>query len=375
MKANHSKPHSPANNKPAPKAGIMGIAPYVGGKSKAKAGVRVVKLSSNETPLGASPLAVKAFTDSAAHLHRYPDGTALALREALAEVHKLPVERIVCGAGSDELIAFLVNGYTGEGDEVLYSEYGFLMYKIYTQAAGATPVTAPEKNLRTDVDAILAKVTPRTKIVFIANPNNPTGSYITKSEMKRLHDGLPANIILAIDGAYSEYATDVADYSDGRELVESSDNTIILRTFSKIHGLSALRLGWAYGPAHIIDVINRIRGPFNVSAPAIAAGAAAIRDTKFSEATRIFNKQWLEWLSKELIALGLKVHPSIANFILVEFPEGKHNAANANAFMMDKGYIPREVANYGLPKCLRISIGLEEDNKAVASILADFLKT
>ena len=419
MTTKPSMPH-PAN-KPTPKAGILDIAPYVGGKSKAKPGVKVVKLSSNETPLGASPLAVKAYTDGATTLHRYPDGNAALLREAIAEVYKIPVERIVCGAGSDELIAFLIHAYAGPGDEVLYSEYGFLMYKIYAQGAGATPVTAPEKNLRTDVDAILAKVTPRTKIVFIANPNNPTGSYITKTEMKRLHDGLPAHVILAIDGAYSEYALPspsplvgegrgggalsmnsglnalndpplprnkcgassnpppqggreiVTDYSDGSELVESSENTIMLRTFSKIYGLSALRLGWAYGPEAIIDVINRIRGPFNVSAPAIAAGAAAVRDVAFSEKTRAFNTKWRDWLAAELTKLGLKVHPSIANFLLIEFPEGKHNAANANSYLMDRGYIPRETANYGLGNCLRITIGLEEDNKAVASILGEFL--
>ena len=374
MIAKPSRPHSPVN-KPTPNAGISDIAPYVGGKSKGKPGVCVVKLSSNESPLGASPRALKAYIDCAATLHRYPDGTAALLREAIGEVHNIPPERIVCGAGSDELIAFLVNAYTGAGDEVLYSQYGFLMYKIYAQAAGATPVIAPEKNLCADVDAILAKVTSKTKIVFIANPNNPTGSYITKAEMKRLHAGLPANVILAIDGAYSEYATGVADYADGRELVETSENTVILQTFSKIYGLSALRIGWMFAPEAIVDVLNRIRGPFNVSAPAIAAGAAAIRDTAFTEKARVFNNQWREWLAKELSKLGLKVYPSIANFLLVEFPQVKHSAANANLFMTDRGYIPREVSNYGLANCLRITVGLEEDNKAVATLLADFLRT
>lgn len=353
----------------------MDIAPYVGGKSKSRPGIKVVKLSSNETPLGASPEAAKAFAESAANLHRYPDGSALLLREAISDVHGMPSERIVCGAGSDELIGLLINAYTGPGDEVLYSEHGFLMYKIYAQAAGATPVTAPEKNLRTDVDAILAKVSARTKIVFIANPNNPTGSYITSAELKRLHDGLPPHVILAIDAAYSEYATDLPDYTSGQELVDTSDNAVMLRTFSKIYGLSALRLGWAYAPAPIVDVLNRIRGPFNVSAPAIAAGAAAVRDTSFTEYTRQFNAHWLEWISNDITKLGLKVYPSIANFILVEFPQGAHSAANANLFMMELGLIPREVGNYGLPNCLRISIGLEEDNKAVVKALADFLKS
>jgi histidinol-phosphate aminotransferase len=367
-----SKTSSP-DSKPQAKSGVLQIVPYVGGKSAAKAGVRVVKLSSNETPLGASSAAIKAFGNAAHSLHRYPDGTSAKLREAIAEVHGLPVERIVCGSGSDELIGLLVHAYAGSGDEVLYSQHGFLMYKIYAQGAGATPVTAPEKNLRTDVDAILAAVTPHTKIVFIANPNNPTGSYITEAEMNRLHAGLPSNVILAIDGAYSEYATGIPDYASGRQLAETTENTIMLRTFSKIYGLAALRLGWAFGPAGIIDVLNRIRGPFNVSAPAIAAGQAAMHDTAFTEHTRQFNDQWLKWLSQEIAKLGLKVHPSIANFSLVEFPQGKHSAANANLFMMERGLIPRDVISYGLPDCLRISIGLEEDNRAVVSTLADFL--
>jgi histidinol-phosphate aminotransferase len=359
---------------PKPKPGVLDIAPYTAGKSKAKPGVAVVKLSSNESPLGASPKAAKAFAESTESLHRYPDGSAAALRESIAKVHGLPADRLICGSGSDELIGLLIHAYAGAGDEVLYSEHGFLMYKIYAQGCGATPVTAPEKNLRGDVDALLAAVTPRTKIVFVANPNNPTGTYLTKTEMKRLHDGLPPNVILAIDGAYAEYPKQ-DDYSDGRELVATSENAVMLRTFSKIYGLSALRLGWAYAPAHIIDVLNRIRSPFNVSTPAMNAGIAAVEDTAFTEKARVFNEQWLPWLSGELTKLGLKVYPSIANFILVEFPKGKHSAANANAYMMEHGIIPREVANYGLPDCLRITIGLEEHNRAVVKTLADFLKS
>lgn len=359
---------------PKPRAGILDIAPYVGGKSSVKGNARVVKLSSNETPLGASPAAVKAFSETAATLHRYPDGTALKLREAIAAAHKLPPEQLICGAGSDELIGLLTHAYAGPGDEVLFSQHGFLMYKIYAQSCGATPVTAPEKNLRTDVDALLAAVTPRTKIVFLANPNNPTGSYIPLSEVKRLRDGLPSHVILALDGAYAEYAMQ-GDYSCGRELVASTDNTIVLRTFSKIHGLSALRLGWASGPAGIIDVLNRIRSPFNVSTPALNAGIAAIGDKEHIQKSRAFNAQWLGWLTEEISKLGLKVYPSIANFLLVEFGQGKHSAANANHYLMERGLIVRDVVAYGLPDCLRISIGLEEDNRAVVATLAEFLRS
>ena len=359
--------------KPTPNSGILDIAPYVGGKSTAAAGVRVVKLSSNETPLGASPAAISAYIEGATTLHRYPDGASAKLREAIGEVYKLPPEQIICGAGSDELIGLLVHAYVSAGDEVLISEHGFLMYKIYAQSVGANVVATPEKNLKTDVDALLTAVTAKTKIVFIANPNNPTGSYISASEMKRLRDGLPENVLLAIDDAYCEYAA-APDYSDGSELVKLSENTVMLRTFSKIYGLSSLRLGWMFAPASIIDIINRIRGPFNVSTPAIMAGIAAVRDTAFTAAAKKFNSKWLAWLTTEIKNLGLKVHPSIGNFILVEFPNEKHTSSAAAAYLMERGLIVREVANYGLPNCLRITIGLEEDNKAVVAALKEFLK-
>lgn len=359
---------------PQPKAGILDIAPYVGGKSKGPSGKPLVKLSSNESPLGPSPAAIKAYQDAAASLHRYPDGNAALLREAIAQVHGLPFEQIVCGSGSDELIGLLVHAYAGPGDEVLYSEHGFLMYKIYAQSFGATPVSAAESNLCAHVEGLLAAVTPRTKILFIANPNNPTGSYLTQVQLKHLRDALPPQVLLVIDSAYGEYSR-MPDYSDGQELVASTANSVMLRTFSKIYGLSALRLGWAYAPPAVVDVLNRIRGPFNVSSAAIHAGAAAVRDTAFTEQARQFNEKWLPWLSEELTVLGLKVYPSLGNFILVQFPQGRHSAANANSYMMEHGLIPREVANYGLPDCLRITIGLEKDNRAVARTLAAFLQS
>jgi len=287
-------------------------------------------------------------------------------------VMQFPAEQIVCGAGSDELIGLLVHAYAGAGDEVLISEHGFLMYKIYAQSNGATVVAAKEKNLRTDVDAMLAAVTDRTKIVFVANPNNPTGSYLNSTEMAKLHAGLPKHVILAIDGAYAEYPS-VPDYTDGSELVAKHDNVVMLRTFSKIYGLSSLRLGWCYAPAAIADVLNRIRGPFNVSTPATLAGIAAIEDISYANASRTFNNRELAKLEGGLRALGLVVHPSIANFVLVEFSKDKHTAADASAYLMERGLIVREVANYGLPHCLRITVGLEEDNQAVLTTLKDFL--
>lgn len=357
---------------PAPKPGILDIAPYTAGKSAAAPGVRVIKLSSNESPLGPSPKAVEAYRAQIEKLHRYPDPSSTLLRDAIAEVHKLPADRIVCGAGSDELIGLLVHAYAGEGDEVLYSEHGFLMYKIYTQGAGAKPVTAPERGLKTDVGAILTHAHSRTKIVFVANPNNPTGSYITAADLKRLRTGLPAHTLLVVDAAYAEYAAALApDFTDGRALVDSTENTVMLRTFSKAYGLPALRIGWGYFPKEIASVLNRVRGPFNLSSPAIAAGAAAMRDVEWTAKAVAHNTQWLGWLAKELAGLGLRVHPSIGNFLLVEFAEGQ--AAKANDYLMSKGLIVREVANYGLPQALRITVGLEEENRALVDALKAFL--
>jgi histidinol-phosphate aminotransferase len=359
---------------PKPKEGILSIEPYVAGKSKAaKAAMDIIKLSSNENNLGASPLAIQAVVDHAKNIHRYPDSSCAELRKAIAEVHNLDAERIICGAGSDELIGLLVHAYAGAGDEVLYSQYGFLMYKIYTQAAGATPVVAKEKNLTASVDALLAKVTDRTRLVFLANPNNPTGSYLSWEELQRLRAGLRKDIILVIDAAYAEYAEKL-DYSDGRGLVYSEDttNTVMLKTFSKIYGLSSLRLGWGYFPKGVAEVINRIRGPFNVSAVAQIAGIAAVRDKQYTGYVKAHNLAWLEWLSSEISELGFTVHPSIANFILVEFKDKKKTAKAANEFLMERGFIPREVSGYGLPNCLRITVGKDDENKALVEALKDF---
>lgn len=355
-------------NLPSPKPGILDIAPYVGGKQESG---NVINLSANENPLGPSQHALVALSQSPQTLYQYPDGGASELRRAISEVYSIPAERLVCGNGSDELISLLMHAYAGPGDEMLMSRHGFVMYKIYAQSFGVTAVMAPEKDLRTDVDAMLALVTPRTKIVFVANPNNPTGSYITKAELKRLHDGLPLNVLLVVDAAYSEYAT-ASDYSNGRELVDATENTVMLRTFSKIYALAALRVGWAYAPAHIVDVLHRIRGPFNVSATGQAAAIAAVRDVTYTKQACEFNAKWLAWLGKELSALGLIVHPSIGNFILVKFRDEKQAAA-AHAHLAKQGLIVRHVAGYGLPEHLRITIGLEENNRAIAKHLKDFL--
>ncbi len=359
---------------PRPQPGILDITAYVGGRSTAgQPGGRVIKLSSNESPLGPSRHAIEAYRAVADELHRYPDGAAHDLRAALAERYGLDAERIVCGNGSDELITMLTRAYIGPGDEALYSEYGFLMYPIAVMSAGATPVAVPEAGLRADVDALLAHVTPATRIVFLANPNNPTGSYVSAEELRRLRDGLPGEVLLVIDSAYAEYVG-ANDYSAGAELVEDAGNVVMTRTFSKIYGLAALRLGWAYCPTDVAGVLNRVRGPFNVTAPALAAGLAALADAAHVDAARRHNDKWLRWFTTEVEGLGLTVHPSVGNFVLVCFSPGKGRSAEAaNDFLMARGIIPRQMAAYHLPDCLRITIGLADEMPAVVAALAEFM--
>ncbi len=358
---------------PLPRPGILDIEPYVGGKSSLPGDVKPIKLSSNESAIGPSPRAIAAYERAGATLHRYPDGGAGELRAAIGKRFGLDPERIVCGAGSDELIALLCRAYAGPGDEVLYSQYGFIMYPIAARSAGARPVDAPEGGYRADVDALLARASAKTKLCFLANPNNPTGTFVTPAELRRLREGLPAHTLLVIDAAYAEYVTR-NDYSSGVELVDGFDNVVMTRTFSKIFGLAALRLGWAYCPPAVADVLNRVRGPFNVTAAAQAAGVAALADLAHTDASRAHNDIWLPWLARELAALGLKVVPSVGNFVLVEFAaNGAKTAAAADAFLNSRGIIPRALANYGLPHHLRITVGLESEMRAVVKALADFL--
>jgi histidinol-phosphate aminotransferase len=272
------------------------------------------------------------------------------------------------------LLNLLAHAYLGPGDEAVMTQYGFLVYPIATMARGAKPVVAEESDYRADVDAILRCVGPRTKIVFLANPNNPTGTYVPIDEVRRLHAALPPQVLLVLDGAYAEYMRQ-NDYEAGVELVSNNQNVVMTRTFSKIYGLAALRLGWAYCPAHVADVVNRIRGPFNVSAPAIAAGVAALGDEGFTEAAVAFNTKWLGWLSEKIGALGLEVTQSFGNFLLIHFPDQEGcRAGDADAYLLERGIVLRRVAAYGLPHALRASVGTEEANRAVVEALAAFVK-
>jgi histidinol-phosphate aminotransferase len=359
--------------RPQTRPGVLAIEAYVPGKSAAPGIARVFKLSSNETPLGPSENAIAAYRAVSAQLHEYPDGSASDLREAIGGIFGLDPARIVCGAGSDDLLNLIARAYLADGDEAIHTTHGFLVYPIATLGTGAKPIVAPEKNFTADVDNILKAVTSKTKVVFLANPNNPTGTYIPFDEVKRLQHSLPAHVLLVLDAAYAEYVRR-NDYEAGIELVATTDNTVMTRTFSKIYGLAALRLGWMYGPAHVVDAINRIRGPFNVNAPAIAAGVAAMKDTAHVERAREHNTRWLAWLTEEIGKLGLTVTPSAANFVLIHFPETKSRTAkDADAFLTRRGLILRQVTAYKLPNALRMTVGSEEANRLVVQALGEFL--
>jgi histidinol-phosphate aminotransferase len=356
---------------PTPRGGVLDIAAYVPGDDRSSA-ARVFKLSSNETPLGPSPLAVEAYRANADRLHIYPEGSARILREAIASAYGLNPERIVCGNGSDELLTLLAQNFLSPGDEAIFSAHGFLIYRIAILAAGGTPVVAPESAETANVDAILARVTPKTRIVYLANPNNPTGTYLPFDEVKRLHAGLPSNVLLVLDAAYAEYVRR-NDYSSGVELAAEAANVVMTRTFSKVFGLANLRIGWAYGPASIIDALNRTRGPFNVNGPALAAATAALSDRGHMEKAVAHNAEWRDWLAGELARLGLRVTPSIGNFLLIHFgaTRGK-GAAEADTHLRDRGLVLRRVGGYGFPNALRLTIGAEEANRAFVAALAEF---
>lgn len=360
--------------RPVPRPGVMAIDPYVPGKSAAPGAKRVFKLSANETPLGASPRAVQALRDMAGDIALYPDGSSTKLRAAIGARHGLDPARIIAGAGSDQILELLALAYVGPGDEGVYSQYGFLEYKIVINAAGGTPVVAPEMNYTATVDAMLACVTERTKIVFLANPNNPTGTYLPASEVARLARGLPPACLLVLDAAYAEYVTQ-ADYEAGAALVDAHENVVMTRTFSKIYGLAGLRLGWGYGPAHVIDALNRIRSPFNVSSAASAAGIAAVEDVAHLEAAVAHNDRWLPWLTREISALGLEVLPSVGNFIAIRFPDTPgRTAADADRFLTSRGLVLRAIHAYGMSEFLRLTVGSQEANELVVAAIAEFMQ-
>lgn len=350
---------------------IAATKPYVpGGKLHGTAGP-VAMLASNENPFGPSPKAVEAARAAAAGVHIYPDPDYGALRAAIAAAKGIgDVARIVTAAGSDEIIHLLTQCYAGPGDEVLFTEHAFSMYRVSAGAHGATPVTVPETDMTAGVNAILGAVTPRTKILFLANPNNPTGTMVSVEDLKALQDALPPHVLFVIDGAYSEYLG--PDYEAAlRDLVDRRENTVMMRTFSKIYGLAALRLGWAYMPLAIADVYQRIRGPFNVNALAVAAGIASVGDEDFLAQSRAHNTKWRAILTDELNAMGLATPAAHANFVVPDFGSAERADA-ANQYLKQNGILIRAIAGYGLPTKLRITVGSAEDNRRVLDALKGY---
>ena len=357
---------------PVPKPWIMEIAPYIPGRATTDSGKKAIKLSSNENPLGTSPAAREAFASAAGRLERYPDASATELRDVLAAKYDLDPARIIYGNGSDEVLHLAAGAFAGPGDEVIFVHYGFAVYEIAARRVGAVPVVAPDKDYATDVDAILACVTERTRIVFIANPNNPTGTYASRAEIARLHAGLPSHVLLVLDHAYAEYIEgDVED--GGMELARSAPNVLVTRTFSKMYGLAAERIGWGYAAAPIIEAMHRIRLPFSITIAGTAAAIAALGDTGFVEHTRAHNAEWRRWFVQEIAKLGnagLRAVPSQANFVLVLF-EGRLTAEAAYKGLMDAGYIVRWLPGQGLPHGLRITIGTGDETRGVIAALRE----
>ncbi|WP_171133298.1 MULTISPECIES: histidinol-phosphate transaminase [unclassified Ruegeria] len=351
-----------------PQPGIMDIALYQGGQSKLSGVAHVIKLSSNENPFGPGPKAIAAVRDSAANLHRYPNTDHASLREAIGARHGLDPARIICGVGSDEVLQFVAQAYAGPGDEVIYTEHGFSMYPIIARMAGATPVMVAERERKVDVDAILAAVTAQTKIVFVTNPGNPTSTMISEPELERLADQLPDHCLLVLDGAYAEF---VDGFDGGSALVDRYPNVIMTRTFSKIYGLGGMRAGWGYASQDIIDVLNRVRQPFNLSLTALAAAEAALEDQEFLTFCQSENARLRVWLAEELAKVGVHSDPSCTNFILARFAD-QAEAEACDDYLKTQGIIVRRVAGYNLPNALRITVGDEEACRRVVKAIAEF---
>lgn len=351
---------------------VLDIEPYLPGDSALAGAARIIKLSSNESPLGPGPAAREAAMRSLQSLERYPESSARIVRRALGEAYGLDPERIVCEAGSEQLINLIARTFAGPGDEILYSAHGFIAYRIAALSCGARPVAAPERDLVTDVDALLARVTARTRILFLANPNNPTGTCLPREEIRRLRAGLPESVLLVLDGAYAEYV-DWPAYCNGLEMVnDEPGNVLVLRTFSKIHGLAALRVGWSYSSLQVALALHRLRGVFSVSSVAQAAAVAAVGDTDHLARAQAHNTRWRTWLSEQFRSLGLELTHSLGNFVLVKLGSPARAQA-ADLALRAAGIIPRTLKEYGLADCLRITVGLEEDNQALVDAMAAFL--
>jgi histidinol-phosphate aminotransferase len=369
-----SEQSSAAGSVPEPNPGLHGLVPFRQGKSEIPGLMNPIKLSSNESHHGPSPAAAEAYRRCASELFRYPDGAQVELRRAIAETFGLRVQGLVCGNGSDELLQLLIRAYVRPGDDVVLSRNSFAMAYVHATAQGARLVHAEEPQLRPDTDMLLLAVTPRTRIVIIASPNNPVGQYMPSDELWRLRRDLPADTVLIIDAAYADYVV-AEDFESGRSLVEAGSNTVMTRTFSKLYGLAGLRIGWMYGPPNIVDAVTRIRTPFSASAAAMAAAAAAVRDVRYSQSVRDYNNRELQRIESAVreMGTGIEFVPSFANFYLLRFVDGSHTPEGAAGALERNGIIPRPVGAGGPPGCLRITVGLNHENDAVLRVLGEYM--
>ena len=359
---------------PQPRPCVLELPEYVPGDRELKGIAEPIKLSSNESTLGPSPQALKAYADAATQLHRYPDPDQNELRDALAEHFGLAVNQLICGNGSAELIQILIHAYVGEGDEVLLSEYGFPLYRIFAISQGASVALSSEVDCVTSVDSLLECVTPKTKLVAIANPNNPTGTYLSGSEVRRLHANLPEHVLLLLDEAYAEYVT-AEDFESGLKWADETENVVVARTFSKLYGLAALRIGWMLAPQRVFQTMQRLRITFNTNSPALATAVAALHDVEYTKQVQHHNYLWRKRMTEELEAQGLNVIPSMANFLLIQFlDEPKSNSEAAANALKCNGIIPRPVSAGSPPNCMRITIGKSDENQAVLDTLKQLMR-
>lgn len=357
-------------NMPQPKPGILDIAPYVGGKSKLDGNANPIKLSSNENAFGCAPSAREAYEAAKGQLFRYPDGHANLLRAAVAAHHNLEPERLLFGNGSDEVFALLNQTYLSPGDSVISGQYGFLAYRISALACEARLIMVPEPERQLEVEAILSHLDDRTRLVYVSNPANPTGTCLSPDEVARLHAGLPSHVILVIDEAYAEFAA-APEWGTALDLARAAQNLVVTRTFSKIYGLAGLRVGFGYAPRAVVEAIDRICLPFNLNLPAQFAAVAALDDQDHVERSRLQVETWRPRLVQTVRGMGLDIHAGQGNFVLIDFGSVER-AVLANQHLMKHGVIVRHLAAYDLPQALRVTIGQDPEMAIFLEVLGQF---